>query len=239
MVQQAVLAVGGRGSRLGSSSPDGRPKSLLEVHGRPILHWTLRALRVAGVRRVLLVCDRSDFTLRIEEVARSTGKLFEAMDVITDEGQGVHGIPLQIADRLESRFLFEAGHSLLPHLHYRRMAARHVPGTWVMSSFVQRTENASRYPLQVPVGRFGRVPRVAALPYLLERDYCGDIQAVGFSIRHAIERRRVEQRIAFVETQFVPEFDQPDEMDHFQAIARSYLRSSRGQRDFLRAGMEQ
>jgi hypothetical protein len=228
MVEQAILAVGGRGSRLGAMTRDGRPKSLMEVHGKPIIHWTLRALRAAGVRRVLLVCDRSDFAPAIEEMARSVARLFDSIDVIVDRGYGVHGIPVQIADRLDGRFLFEAGHSLLPHLHYRRMSARHEPGMWVMSSFVRRSDNPSRYALRVPMGSSTSAPRVAALPYLLERDYCADIQAVDFSIRRAIQRREAEKRITFVESHFVPEFDQPDELGDFRSVARSYLRSSAG-----------
>jgi hypothetical protein len=233
MVEQAILAVGGHGTRLGPRKGD-EPKSLIEVHGKPIIYWTLRALRAADVRRVLLVCDRMDFAARIEEVASSVAKLFESIDLVVDRGYGVHGIPVQVRERLDARFLFEAGHSLLPHLHYRRMSTRHRPGRWVMSSFPRRRPNPSRFPLTVRVESATLAPRVAALPYLLERDYCDDIQSVGYRIRLAIEARQRQDRIDFVESAFPPEFDQPDELDEFQSAARSFLRRSGG--DLLATG---
>ncbi|MEV4538154.1 NTP transferase domain-containing protein [Asanoa sp. NPDC049518] len=229
MVEQAIIAVGGYGSRLGDMT-GGRPKSLIEVHGQPIIYWTLRALGAAEVRRILLVCDRVEFTASIERVAASIAKLFDSIDVIVDHGYGVHGIPVHIADRLESRFFFEAGNSLLPHLHYRQMSARHKPGHWVMSSFVPRSDNPTRYPLVVPVESRTARPRVAALPYLLEPDYCADIQAVGFRVWRAIERRQSQQRIEFVDSPFVPEFDLPEELGDVRSLARSILGSSAGQR---------
>jgi hypothetical protein len=109
------------------------------------------------------------------------------------------------------------------------MSAMHRPGTWVMSSFLQRSDNPTRYPLAVPVHSRTSRPRVAALPYLLERDYCVDIQDVDFRVWRAIQQRQAERRIAFVESHFVPEFDQPDEFGDFQYVARSFLRSSAGQ----------
>ncbi|SNT40073.1 MobA-like NTP transferase domain-containing protein [Asanoa hainanensis] len=229
MAGQAVIAVGGYGARLGNVMGDGRPKSLIELYGRPIIYWTLRALCAAEVRRVLLVCDRVEFAASIEKVALSIAELFESIDVIVDDGYGVHGIPVHIVDRLEPRFFLEAGNSLLPHLHYRRMSAVHKPGTWVMSSFAPRSDNPSRYPLAVPMESGASRPRVAALPYLLERDYCVDIRDADFRVWRAIARRLSEQRIMFVESPFAPEFDLPEELDDFQDGARSIVRFYSGQ----------
>ena len=50
----AVILAAGRGSRMKELTAD-TPKCLLELAGRPLLHWQLDALRRAGVERLLVV----------------------------------------------------------------------------------------------------------------------------------------------------------------------------------------
>ncbi len=54
MVRGIILAAG-RGSRLKALTED-RPKCLVEVAGRPLLHWQLDAMRGAGIDRIMVVC---------------------------------------------------------------------------------------------------------------------------------------------------------------------------------------
>lgn len=49
-----LILAAGRGSRM-QSLTDARPKALIEIAGRPVLDWTLAALRSAGVKDVLVV----------------------------------------------------------------------------------------------------------------------------------------------------------------------------------------
>lgn len=51
---KAVVLAAGRGSRLRQLT-ETRPKALVEIAGRPILEWTLDAVRAAGIRDVLVV----------------------------------------------------------------------------------------------------------------------------------------------------------------------------------------
>jgi choline kinase len=53
-MSKAIIVAAGRGRRLGPET-DEIPKCMVEVAGRPILHWQLRALAAAGVDDVLLV----------------------------------------------------------------------------------------------------------------------------------------------------------------------------------------
>lgn len=47
----ALILAAGRGERLGAS----RPKALVELAGRPLLHWSVRALRgVAAIERIVV-----------------------------------------------------------------------------------------------------------------------------------------------------------------------------------------
>lgn len=52
---KVAILCGGMGSRLGEITKD-RPKSLVEVAGEPFLAHQLRLLRLAGLRRVVLLC---------------------------------------------------------------------------------------------------------------------------------------------------------------------------------------
>jgi L-glutamine-phosphate cytidylyltransferase len=51
---QVVILAAGRGSRLGALTGD-RPKCLVELAGRPLIEWQLRALAAAGLRDIGLV----------------------------------------------------------------------------------------------------------------------------------------------------------------------------------------
>ena len=51
---KAIIVAAGRGRRLGDETRE-IPKCMVEVGGRPILHWQLRALAAAGIDDVVLV----------------------------------------------------------------------------------------------------------------------------------------------------------------------------------------
>lgn len=52
---EAIVLAGGKAERLGDAA-GGRPKSLVEVGGRPLLAWQIGRLRDAGVGRVIVSC---------------------------------------------------------------------------------------------------------------------------------------------------------------------------------------
>ena len=52
--QQAVVLAAGRGSRMGHFTDD-QPKCLHPLAGRPILEWTLQALKASGITKVLVI----------------------------------------------------------------------------------------------------------------------------------------------------------------------------------------
>jgi NDP-sugar pyrophosphorylase family protein len=52
---EAIILAGGKAERLGDAAR-GRPKSLVEVAGRPLIEYQLRALADAGVTRVIVSC---------------------------------------------------------------------------------------------------------------------------------------------------------------------------------------
>jgi NDP-sugar pyrophosphorylase family protein len=52
---EAIVLAGGQAERMGDAT-GGRPKSLVEVGGRPLLAWQMGRLRKAGVERVIVSC---------------------------------------------------------------------------------------------------------------------------------------------------------------------------------------
>ena len=64
MLAEAVILAGGKAERLGDAA-GGRPKSLVEVAGRPLAGYQVSRLARAGVERVIVSC------------AAGTGPLFE------------------------------------------------------------------------------------------------------------------------------------------------------------------
>lgn len=61
-----IILAAGRGSRMKKLTEE-KPKCLVELAGRPLLHWQLDALRTAGLNRILVVrgyaaaCIQGDF----------------------------------------------------------------------------------------------------------------------------------------------------------------------------------
>ena len=52
---EAIVLAGGRAERMGDATA-GRPKSLVDVGGRPLLSWQIGRLRGVGVDRVIVAC---------------------------------------------------------------------------------------------------------------------------------------------------------------------------------------
>jgi NDP-sugar pyrophosphorylase family protein len=52
---EAIVLAGGKAERMGDAT-GGRPKSLVEVGGKPLLAWQVGRLRKAGVGRVIVSC---------------------------------------------------------------------------------------------------------------------------------------------------------------------------------------
>ena len=69
MIPQAVILLGGKGTRLAARFPD-RPKALVPVAGRPFLEWQLDWLKQNGVANVLLAAGHQADVLAAYLAAR-------------------------------------------------------------------------------------------------------------------------------------------------------------------------
>ncbi len=74
MIPQAVILLGGQGTRLAAQFPD-RPKCLVPVAGRPFLEWQLAWLKRNGIRRILLAAGHKAEVLETHLAARQPDEL--------------------------------------------------------------------------------------------------------------------------------------------------------------------
>ena len=52
---KVIILAAGRGSRLNELT-ERRPKCMVEIFGKPILHWQLEAIATAGLKDAVIVC---------------------------------------------------------------------------------------------------------------------------------------------------------------------------------------
>lgn len=119
-IRQAVLLVGGRGTRMFPLTAT-MPKGLLPLGGIPFVEYQLRQLSRLGVEEVFLAIGRH-LAVHWERYAASAPLGLRVHLVIEDEPLDTAGPVRAILDRLEDRFLVLNGDvvieaDLLPLLH--------------------------------------------------------------------------------------------------------------------------
>ena len=88
-IESAVILCGGRGTRMGSLAEE-RPKSLLDVHGRPILWYILARLLAGGLKRFVLPVGHlgDQITRYADEAFGDAGCEIHCIDTGTDSPIG-------------------------------------------------------------------------------------------------------------------------------------------------------
>jgi D,D-heptose 1,7-bisphosphate phosphatase len=112
--EQAVILVGGLGTRLGALT-SATPKPLLEIGGRPFLDYLIETCVRFGFRRILLLAGfQPDKVVAYVSAARATLPAGCAIDLVAEPRPlGTAGAIRYAADRLEARFLLLNGDSML------------------------------------------------------------------------------------------------------------------------------
>lgn len=226
---QAVVAIGGKASRLRSGGvPVPVSKSFLTVQGKPLLHWVLRSLHTAGVRRVVLCADADIQFLEANAVLRDLGVTFASVDRFADAGLGVHGLPYQARRYLDDMFLFECGHNISEPTHYAAMDRAKSVDNIVVSAFRPHPDNP-RQPVTLR-GRYVRkssAPRrnafAVAHPFLVDQDYAAALPRLQFRIDRIITHYTGLGRMRYVASNLPPEFDLAEEFSRTMPVYEEYL----------------
>jgi MurNAc alpha-1-phosphate uridylyltransferase len=136
---QTVIMAGGRGTRLGRLTAR-RPKSLVDVHGRPFLEHQLELLRGSGIRRILLCVGY--FGEQIKERIGNGRRLGVAVEY-SEEGEellGTGGALKKAGPFLDDRFFLLWGDSYLL-LDYRKIWGAYLNGRCLGLMVVYKNSN--------------------------------------------------------------------------------------------------
>ena len=142
---QAVILVGGLGTRLGALTKD-VPKPLLEVAGRPFLEYVVdRCVRFGFSRLLLLAGHRGERVADYAAQLRTRLPSHVACEVLIEPApRGTAGALQFAADRLSERFLLLNGDSLLETNWLDLMVGLHCGDPTVVMT-LRRVPDTSRY----------------------------------------------------------------------------------------------
>ncbi|MGH3546141.1 MAG: hypothetical protein ACRDPW_09490, partial [Mycobacteriales bacterium] len=191
----------------------GSTKAFMILAGKPWLHWCLKSLRTAGIYRLVIAGDRSEWLERAGVVvARLEGDAdFDHVEYFGDTGDGVHGLPFQARDLLDDTFVFDGGSSIMDPRHYRALIARKTGENAVFSSFTPDPANLSRYrTFMAPDGTCEPGSDhdeevVLGQPMVIDRRYVGLLAGKGFNVRAMADHYAAAGRLAAVRSAMPPE----------------------------------
>jgi len=119
---EAIVLAGGKAERLGDAA-GGRPKSLVDVAGRPLLAYQVARLAGAGVTRVIVSCAAGDGSVFEGELA-GLGTEIVAAEEPERLGRG-GGIKFAARVREETGDVFALNGDELVAVDFDALAARH------------------------------------------------------------------------------------------------------------------
>ena len=144
-IRQAVILVGGQGSRLGNLVAD-TPKPLLQVAGRPFVEYWLEFLAGGGVEEIILACGHmaEHFLDKYDQVRFGKASI---SCFVEDTPAGTGGALRLMADRLTNTFVLVNGDSFTA-VDLNKLAGafrQHAPDCLAALTLVRLVKAADRY----------------------------------------------------------------------------------------------
>lgn len=118
MVRQALVAGGGKGTKLGALARRYGNKSLVPVNGRPTILYTVRWLREAGIGDIIVTVNYRSEAEKLRELFRSMAYVRVVTNRFRKSSAQCVGPALPF---LDPRFLFIYGHAPAPPAHLVRL----------------------------------------------------------------------------------------------------------------------
>ncbi|HSX02472.1 MAG TPA: NTP transferase domain-containing protein [Candidatus Saccharimonadia bacterium] len=232
-VRQALVAIGGKASRLradGVAVP--ASKAFLPLAGRPLLFWTLLALRQAGVTSVVLSGNETRFLYRAEQLLSSFGHRFQEVAFFQDGGLGVHALPYKIKHLLHPTFIFECGHQITQPSHYRALMKAKTTTNIVLTAVIPHPDNP-RYPVRLrpssaePAEELGPGVYALAHPLVVDQAYSRQLLASDFNVKEVINHYAAHNQLAYVKSNLPPEFDIAAELQQARLVYTDSIKALR------------
>jgi CTP:molybdopterin cytidylyltransferase MocA len=126
----AIIAAGGKASRLGSRTP----KSLLLMHGRPLIQYVVDELHVAGIRSIVVLAESA--AVRRELTRELNGKSGVVVAASAEVGSTLEVCRVGASLSKSTRIYFAYGHTPVPASHILKVIEQQsrFVGTAVRSS---------------------------------------------------------------------------------------------------------
>ncbi|MEO1016631.1 MAG: HAD-IIIA family hydrolase [Pseudomonadota bacterium] len=142
MLRQAVVLVGGAGTRLGSLTSD-TPKPMLPIHGTPFLEFLLRNIARHGFEDIVLLAHHHVGKIREHFDGSSIGRT--KIRVVTErEKAGTGGALREASDVLEDTFLLANGDSVFD-FNYLALYQAYLRANVTVAIALREVPDVSRY----------------------------------------------------------------------------------------------
>lgn len=184
-VRQAVVMVGGKGTRL-LPLTETRPKIILPVADRPCLWYLLRSLAVGGIEEVILACGYKSDQMR-EAIGDGSDLGLSIEYSYEDEPLGTGGAMKLVEDRLDDTFVAANG-DVFVSMDVSGEIDRHLETKAAVSIALTHVENPCEFGIarvddELRITEFKEKPRpeevfsdlINAGVYVLQKDVLADI----------------------------------------------------------------
>lgn len=228
MTNEALVTVGGNGSRLRSARlPVPCSKSFIRVLGEPIVFWNLQVLKKAGFERIVFCADSEEALERVRTQVGRSPESSADFSFFLDEGLGTAGLPFHFQHVFKHEFFFITGHSFVQPEHYRsmRIAAKGsgvTVSTYREHKFAKNIRSDSLACTLKDYQTTFQTPRMIDYPYILDRSYCERLAANEFDVLATLKEFCKLDTISFVDSEMPVETDEPEQFSgNIAAIERA------------------
>lgn len=226
-VKQAVVAAGGKGTRISPELNPNGSKVLIEHSGKTLFEHQLDSLIVGGVEK-LIVSTAYHTDRKIRDIVKA--KNIDAVVIPISEMGSFRWIPYYMQDLLDDRFMFVCGHQPLDPDFVREMLNSSQKSRFVASGYesdlfvTERANNLKiRYDTNLQKLEIGSQSDkktdgklLIDSPYILSKDMVlefTDNNGQGEYSNYILGRYLLGETLTVVKSQFPPEFDFDEELE--------------------------
>ncbi len=220
-VKQALILSGGRGTRMSKEFNPDSCKSLIKYNGKEMISYLVDSLIEGGITDfVFATNNHSD--LAVKEIITEKG--IKNFTVVVSDGK-YRGVPYEIRDYLEDRFLMVCGHHPVSSEHVRKMIVSSKEHENVMSVYdnsiytmdkdkrIIKDGEGLRF-IDLKLEKIGENHLYVRNPYILNKKIIESVHNDNYTQTfsyYIFKNSLLGEKIGLVEADMPPEFDYDSE----------------------------